>query len=257
MRRFKAVMNISPAARMLTRVYSRLDEAVGPVARAAAGARARTGVPRPQRQDDGRPDDHGRRSRGGIPVPPRRPRRAVRRPLGAVTPKDGRDARGHRWPIRPDHRLPAGRRGVPARVEFLDPDPSATASAAWRPQEAFVVHEIDQSIRAMNRFLSPARCRRATEPVHDGERRDDGRPGRQHAAQRDRVGGEAARGRHARPEQRHLRSDRDVVSARHPASTIRRPTPACRTTTTTSSRPPSTTPSAPSASTRTGRPTRA
>src|SRR5687767_1715494 len=40
----------------------------------------------------------------------------------------------------------------PLRVEFLDPDPSATASAAWRPQEAFVVHEVDQSIRAMNRF---------------------------------------------------------------------------------------------------------
>jgi metallophosphoesterase (TIGR03767 family) len=42
----------------------------------------------------------------------------------------------------------------PSRVEFLDPDPSATAAAAWRPQEAFVVHSVDQSIRAMNRFLS-------------------------------------------------------------------------------------------------------
>ena len=42
----------------------------------------------------------------------------------------------------------------PARVEFLDTDPSGTAGAAWRPQEAFVIHEVDQSIRAMNRFLS-------------------------------------------------------------------------------------------------------
>jgi metallophosphoesterase (TIGR03767 family) len=42
----------------------------------------------------------------------------------------------------------------PARVEFLDPDPSRTASAAWRPQEAMVVHSVDQSIRAMNRVLS-------------------------------------------------------------------------------------------------------
>jgi metallophosphoesterase (TIGR03767 family) len=42
----------------------------------------------------------------------------------------------------------------PARVEFLDPDPSGTAGSAWRPQEAFVVHAVDQSIRAMNRFLS-------------------------------------------------------------------------------------------------------
>jgi hypothetical protein len=42
----------------------------------------------------------------------------------------------------------------PARVEFLDPDPSATASAAWRPQEALAVHQVDQAIRAMNRFLA-------------------------------------------------------------------------------------------------------
>ena len=42
----------------------------------------------------------------------------------------------------------------PARVEFLDPDPSSTAAAAWRPQEALQVHEVDQSIRAMNRFLA-------------------------------------------------------------------------------------------------------
>ena len=41
-----------------------------------------------------------------------------------------------------------------ARVEFLDPDPSGVARSAWRPQEAFVVHSVDQSIRAMNRFLS-------------------------------------------------------------------------------------------------------
>ncbi len=42
----------------------------------------------------------------------------------------------------------------PLRVEFLDQDPSGTASAAWRPQEAFVIHAVDQSIRAMNRFLA-------------------------------------------------------------------------------------------------------
>ena len=42
----------------------------------------------------------------------------------------------------------------PLRVEFLDPDPSSTARAAWRPQEAVVIHAVDQSIRAMNRFLS-------------------------------------------------------------------------------------------------------
>jgi metallophosphoesterase (TIGR03767 family) len=42
----------------------------------------------------------------------------------------------------------------PARVEFLDADPSGVARAAWRPQEALVVHAVDQSIRAMNRFLS-------------------------------------------------------------------------------------------------------
>jgi metallophosphoesterase (TIGR03767 family) len=42
----------------------------------------------------------------------------------------------------------------PARVEFLDPDPSGTASSAWRPQEALVIHAVDQSIRAMNRFLA-------------------------------------------------------------------------------------------------------
>jgi metallophosphoesterase (TIGR03767 family) len=42
----------------------------------------------------------------------------------------------------------------PVRVEFLDPDPSGAARASWRPQEAFVIHAIDQSIRAMNRFIS-------------------------------------------------------------------------------------------------------
>jgi metallophosphoesterase (TIGR03767 family) len=42
----------------------------------------------------------------------------------------------------------------PLRVEFLDPDPSSTARAAWRPQEALVIHEVDQSIRAMNRFVA-------------------------------------------------------------------------------------------------------
>jgi metallophosphoesterase (TIGR03767 family) len=46
----------------------------------------------------------------------------------------------------------------PARVEFLDPDPSGTASAAWRPGEALVPHQTDASIRVMNRYLaSPVR----------------------------------------------------------------------------------------------------
>jgi metallophosphoesterase (TIGR03767 family) len=48
----------------------------------------------------------------------------------------------------------------PARVEFLDFDPSGVASAAWRPQEALVPHQVDWSIRQMNRFRrSPVRQR--------------------------------------------------------------------------------------------------
>ena len=42
----------------------------------------------------------------------------------------------------------------PVRVEFTDQDPSGTARAAWRPQEALQAHAIDQAIRAMNRFVS-------------------------------------------------------------------------------------------------------
>ncbi len=46
----------------------------------------------------------------------------------------------------------------PARVEFLDNDPSETASSAWRPQEALVAQEVDRTIRQVNRFLrSPVR----------------------------------------------------------------------------------------------------
>ena len=41
----------------------------------------------------------------------------------------------------------------PARVEFTDTDPSGFASSAWRPQEAMVAHQVDQSIRRMNQFL--------------------------------------------------------------------------------------------------------
>jgi len=41
----------------------------------------------------------------------------------------------------------------PARVEFLDQDPSGFASSAWRPQEAVVAHQVDQSVRNMNQFL--------------------------------------------------------------------------------------------------------
>ena len=52
----------------------------------------------------------------------------------------------------------------PARVEFTDQDPSGFASSAWRPQEALVAFELDQSVRNMNRFLeSPV-------PQGDGSR---------------------------------------------------------------------------------------
>jgi hypothetical protein len=40
----------------------------------------------------------------------------------------------------------------PTRVEFLDPDPSGTSRAAWRPQEALQPFVIDWSIRQMNLF---------------------------------------------------------------------------------------------------------
>jgi metallophosphoesterase (TIGR03767 family) len=50
----------------------------------------------------------------------------------------------------------------PARVEFTDQDPSGFASSAWRPQEAMVVHQVDQSVRNMNRF------RRSPVPQGDG-----------------------------------------------------------------------------------------
>ena len=43
---------------------------------------------------------------------------------------------------------------APARVEFSDPDPSGTASAAWRPQEAFQPWAIDWSFRQLNRFTA-------------------------------------------------------------------------------------------------------
>ena len=49
----------------------------------------------------------------------------------------------------------------PARVEFLDPDPSNTASAAWRPQEALVPHLVDFAIRQLNEFV--------TSPVPQGD----------------------------------------------------------------------------------------
>ena len=46
----------------------------------------------------------------------------------------------------------------PARVEFLDKEPSGFASSAWRPQEALLPFEVDQSIRQVNRFeRSPVR----------------------------------------------------------------------------------------------------
>ncbi|HYN50595.1 MAG TPA: hypothetical protein VES62_06690, partial [Thermoleophilaceae bacterium] len=48
----------------------------------------------------------------------------------------------------------------PARVEFLDPI-GPPFSAAWRPQEAFVPHMVDASVRRINRFTrSPLKARR-------------------------------------------------------------------------------------------------
>ena len=41
----------------------------------------------------------------------------------------------------------------PARVEFFDSDPSGSANPAWRPQEALVAHQIEWTIRQMNRFV--------------------------------------------------------------------------------------------------------
>src|SRR5215210_7498167 len=41
----------------------------------------------------------------------------------------------------------------PSRVEFTDSDPSGTAAAAWRPQEALHPFGIDYSLRQLNRFV--------------------------------------------------------------------------------------------------------
>ena len=41
----------------------------------------------------------------------------------------------------------------PARVEFFDQDPSGFATSAWRPQEAFVAHQVEWTIRQVNRFV--------------------------------------------------------------------------------------------------------
>jgi metallophosphoesterase (TIGR03767 family) len=49
----------------------------------------------------------------------------------------------------------------PARVEFLDPEPSGAGSAAWRPQEALTPHLTDFAIRQMNEFV--------TSPVRQGD----------------------------------------------------------------------------------------
>ena len=46
----------------------------------------------------------------------------------------------------------------PARVEFVDKDPSGTATSAWRPQEAMVAYQVEYSIRQLNQFVrSPVR----------------------------------------------------------------------------------------------------
>lgn len=52
----------------------------------------------------------------------------------------------------------------PARVEFLDDAPGGATSSAWRPQEALVAHQVEYTIRQVNRFLdSPV-------PQGDGSR---------------------------------------------------------------------------------------
>ena len=50
----------------------------------------------------------------------------------------------------------------PARVEFLDQDPSGFAASAWRPQEALAAFTIDWSIRQMNLFAGAS-------PVEQGD----------------------------------------------------------------------------------------
>jgi uncharacterized repeat protein (TIGR01451 family) len=50
----------------------------------------------------------------------------------------------------------------PARVEFLDQDPSGFAASAWRPQEALQPFVIDWSIRQMNLFAGAS-------PVQQGD----------------------------------------------------------------------------------------
>ena len=42
----------------------------------------------------------------------------------------------------------------PTRVEFADRDPSGTASSAWRPQEALVAGQVDQTVRQVNAMLA-------------------------------------------------------------------------------------------------------
>jgi metallophosphoesterase (TIGR03767 family) len=49
----------------------------------------------------------------------------------------------------------------PARVEFVDQDPSGNTISAWRPQEAMVAHLTDWAIRQMNAFT--------TSPVPQGD----------------------------------------------------------------------------------------
>ncbi|HEV2821095.1 MAG TPA: hypothetical protein VGW11_11360 [Solirubrobacteraceae bacterium] len=52
----------------------------------------------------------------------------------------------------------------PARVEFLDNEPSGFAKSAWRPQESLVALQVEYTIRQVNRFLhSPV-------PQGDGRR---------------------------------------------------------------------------------------
>ena len=133
----------------------------------------------------------------------------------------------------------------PARVEFTDQEPSGFAASAWRPAGgAAAVHHrlVDPPDEPVRRREPGAAGRR--QPRGDGLRADHRRPGRQHAAQRDRCG--RARCSRAAPLDPNSGSqnpaDWDPLAAselrRLPADSRRtsprpRSTPACRTTTTT------------------------
>ena len=113
----------------------------------------------------------------------------------------------------------------PARVEFLDGEPSGFGEAAWRPQEAlhpFVDRLVDPPDEPVRR-PSPVAAGRRLARAH-GLRAADRRPARQHAAKRGRVGARPARGRPAQPQQRQSPTRR-LRPGRHPSCAAYAPTP--------------------------------